>query len=153
RLAWEQSFGFSPIGLDQNFFDIGGHSLLAIAIVRALEEISGRSLPLSTVFQAPTIQAQLKLLAEAGFARFSTRITLRDGSRESPLFLLPGFGGNVFEFHRLAHLLRTPRAVIGLQARGLDPHDAPHMSVEAMALDHVETLRQVQPDGPYALAG
>jgi acetoacetyl-CoA synthetase len=153
RAIWEHYFGFAPIALDDNFFEIGGHSLLAMRILLELRETVGRDLPLSTMLYAPTIRQLARLVDCAEWTPFSTVVTLREGDRANPLFLVHGLGGNVLELVPLAAALHTRRAVLALQARGLDAAQAPHDRIEAMAVDYIAEIRRIQPAGPYAIAG
>jgi acetoacetyl-CoA synthetase len=153
KAIWEHCFGFSPIGIDDDFFELGGHSILAARILASLREIADRELPLSTLLYAPTIRRLAELARTAAWEPFSSVVTLRAGSRSRPFFLVHGLGGNVLELIALVQALRTSRAVLALQARGLEPGRAPHTSVQSMAADYVDEIQRIQPRGPYAIAG
>lgn len=150
---WEHRFGFSPIGIDEDFFELGGQSILAAQIVADLREITGRNLRLSSLVRTPTIRGLAALAHAAARDPFSPIVTLREGSRSRPFFLVHGLGGNVLDLVPLSQALRTARAVLALQARGLVPGREPHRSVQGMAADYVEEVRRIQPLGPYAIAG
>jgi acetoacetyl-CoA synthetase len=152
QVIWERIFHISPIGLDDNFFHLGGHSLLAFILFSEIRRQTGRDLPLSTLFHAPTIRTLTALLAE-GPAPFSLLVPLKPHGRGAPLFVVHGIYGNVVDMQRLANLLQSPRPVYALQARGLDPNDIPHRRVEDMADDYLRAIRGIQPSGSYALAG
>jgi acetoacetyl-CoA synthetase len=153
KAIWERCFGFSPIGIDDDFFELGGHSILAARILASLGQITDRDLPLSTLLHAPTIRRLAELARTAAWEPFSPVVTLREGSCSRPFFLVHGLGGNVLELVHLAQVLRTSRAVLALQARGLEPGREPHRTVQSMAADYVEEIQQIQPRGPYAIAG
>ena len=153
KSIWEHCCGFSPIGIDEDFFELGGQSILAAQILADLREITGRNLRLSSFIRAPTIRRLAELAREAAWEPFSPVVTLRGGSRSRPFFLVHGLGGNILELVSLAQALRTDRAVLALQARGLEPGRAPHSSVEGMAADYLEEIQRIQPRGPYAIAG
>ena len=153
KAIWEHCFGFSPIGTDDDFFELGGHSILAARILASLRQITDRELPLSTLLYAPTIRRLAELARAATWESFSPVVTLREGSRSQPFFLVHGLGGNVLELVHLVQVLRTTRAVLALQARGLEPGREPHHTVQSMAADYVEEIQRIQPSGPYAIAG
>ena len=153
KSIWEHCFGFSPIGIDENFFELGGQSILAAQIMADLREITGRNLRLSSLVRAPTIRRLAELAQAVAWEPFSPVVTLREGSRSRPFFLVHGLGGSVLELVSLGQALRTDRAVLALQARGLEPGRKPHSSVQSMAADYIDEIRRIQPRGPYAIAG
>jgi thioesterase domain-containing protein len=155
--VWEAFFQVRPVGVTDDFFALGGHSLLAVRLMAHIREETGHSLPLATLFQGATIERlALAIAGEPGAApaAWSPLVTIQPGaSGHTPLFCVPGAGGNVIYFHDLARHLGPERPVHGLQARGLDGTTPPHESVEEMAACYVEAIRAVRPHGPYALAG
>ena len=156
RLAalFEELLGTGPIGAQDNFFDLGGHSLLAVRLVARIRERFGKTLPLATLFQGPTLEQLAQALEDDASARpWSPLVTLQAGSDGPPLFCVPGAGGNVLYFRDLTRLLGPTRSIHGFQARGLDGRAPPHASVEEMAECYVEALQQVRPHGPYHLLG
>jgi acetoacetyl-CoA synthetase len=153
KSIWEHCFGFSPIGIDENFFELGGQSILAAQIMADLRENTGRNLRLSSLIHAPTIRQLAELARTVAWEPFSPVVTLREGSRSRPLFIVHGLGGNVLELVSLAQTLRTKRATLALQARGLEPGREPYRSVRAMAADYAGEIQRIQPHGPYVIAG
>ncbi len=154
---WEEVLKVSPIGVDENFFRIGGNSLLAIYIVVSIRERLGRELPVPVLVQAPTIEGLATVLQEEPTPQlFPALVPLQTKGAKPPLFVVHGAGGNVFYFVELARLLaaRDPeRPFYGLQARGLLTGEEPLLSIEAMATTYQDAIRSVQPTGPYHLAG
>ena len=99
---WEDLFGFSPIGLQDDFFQLGGNSLHAARLVAKIRALTGRDLPLESFLYAPTIE-QLALLMRAGNTiSSSTLVTLREGRRERPLFIAHSLSGTMLELWALA---------------------------------------------------
>ena len=150
---WEQLLGVSPIGRDDNFFEIGGTSLLAVPLFQAVYDRLGRGLPLSTLITAPTIAALAEIVREEPGAVRSSLVLLKEGRPQEPLFLVPGVAGDVLVLAPLAARMSTERRVYGLRSRGLADGEQPHRSVEEMAEYQLTQIREVQPTGPYALAG
>ncbi len=141
-----------PVHADDDFFDLGGSSMLAISLILEIEKETGRELPISSIYDAPTIGRMAVLLGSDQPASFSPLTVLRPGTGPTCLFLVHGFGGNVRELEPLALRLPAEVTVYGIQAVGLGG-EAPHDRVEAMASAYVEMIRTVQPNGPYWLVG
>jgi len=151
---WSVVLGVDRVGLDDDFFAIGGHSLLAAKLFARLDESFGRSLPLGVLFIAPTV----RLLAEhyrttrESKARSILVPLCATGSRPA-IFGVPGVFGNVIGFAELARALGSEQPFYGLQSVGLDGAEAPFDSIEKMATVYLGEIRSIQTRGPYALIG
>jgi thioesterase domain-containing protein len=151
---WESIFGRSGFGVRDNFFDLGGHSLLAVRMFAQVERVFGRRLPVSALFQAPTIEQLAFRLEGEGFrSPWRSLVAIQPHGSRPPLFLVPGMGGNVVGYLELARLLGPEQPFYGLQARGLDGREKPFERIEPMAEHYVNEVRAVQPKGPYYLGG
>ena len=120
---WRRIPGFESIGAGDNFFAVGGHSLLAAKLLSAISERFDIELPLTTLFEAPTVR-ELASVIRAGrvFRPASPLVPIRKQGSRPPLFCVHGIGGNVLTFERLAFHLSAEQPVYGLQARGLGWH-------------------------------
>lgn len=151
---WRRTLGFHSVGITDNFFEIGGHSLLAAKLAKAIGKRFETKLPISVLFQAPTIQQLAQLLRDRGWSpSWSPLVPISKEGVRAPVFCVHPIGGNVLSFQALSLHLGGDFPVYGLQARGLDNEELPHDSVEAMAADYVEAVREAQETGPYFLAG
>lgn len=151
---WEQLFQRGNIGRDDNFFDLGGHSLLAARLAGQVETLLGRRVPIAAFFQAPTISQLAEMLRREDWApAWSSLVPLKPAGGQPPLFLIHGWGGDVFCFVDLARELNVDRSIFGVQAVGLDGRRPRHTTVEEMAAHYAAEILSVQPDGPYHLAG
>jgi acyl carrier protein len=151
---WEETLGVRPIGLRDNFFDLGGHSLLAVRLFARLEKEFGRKVPLSVLYEAPTVEQLAALMRQKGWSpSWRSLVPIQPQGSKPPFFGLPGIGGNVLNYAGLARVLGSDQPFYGLQARGLDGKEAPFTSIEDMATHHIQELRTVQPHGPYYLIG
>ena len=151
---WEQVLGMTAIGVRDNFFALGGYSLLALRMFSAIEQTFGTRLPMAVLFQAPTVEQLAGVLADEGCTvRWRSLVAIQPEGKRPPLFAVPGVGGNVLVFARLAKLLGDDQPFYGLQARGLDGKEKPFMRVEEMAAHYIEEIRSVQPYGPYFIGG
>ncbi|HJT20927.1 MAG TPA: amino acid adenylation domain-containing protein [Nitrospira sp.] len=151
---WQQVLGIQEIGIHDNFFELGGHSLKAAQLFFHLETVFGKQLPLATLFQAPTIAQLADVLAQARWTPpWQSLVAIQPSGSATPLFVVPGVGGNVLVFARLAKLLGPEQPIYGLQARGLDGKETPFTSVPEMAAHYVEQIKRIQPTGPYFISG
>jgi aspartate racemase len=151
---WENLLGVKPIGVTDNFFDLNGNSLLASQLFTKVKQVCGRNLPLSTLFQAPTIERLADLLRTADSKRaWSSVVAIRPEGSKPPLFLISGLGGNVVRFRDLGRNLGLDQPVYALQPPGLDGEQAPLTRIEDMAAHYIREIRRVQPAGPYHFAG
>ncbi|AFZ00786.1 amino acid adenylation domain-containing protein [Calothrix sp. PCC 6303] len=151
---WEQVLGVQPIGITDNFFDLGGHSILAVKLFAQVEKKFAQKLPLATLFQAPTIQQLATLLNQTEQASWSSLVKIRSGdNKKKPLFFIHALGGNIIGYQTLIRHLSSQQPIYGLQAQGLDGKQAPHTRVEDMACHYIQEIRKIQPHGPYLFAG
>ncbi len=150
---WEDTFGFSPIGPQDDFFELGGHSLHAASLITKIRTLTGCDLSIASFFHSPTIERLAQVIRTGEAVTSSSLVVLREGNRERPLFIAHSLAGTVFELWALAREMDCHCTVYGIQARGLREGEVSNNSVEDMAVDYVEQIRSVQPDGPYALAG
>ncbi len=151
---WEKVLKQEPIGVEDNFFKLGGNSLLAVQLFNQIEKQLGQKLPLSQLFQSPTIQELALLLRNPQWQpSWSSLVPIKPTGSHPPLFCVHGIGGEVFTFERLSQYLDAEQPLYGLRAQGLDGKHPPHTSIEEMAADYLQEILQVQPIGPYFLAG
>jgi acetoacetyl-CoA synthetase len=150
---WSRALGLTSVESDANFFDLGGDSLMAVGLFLEVEREFGIKLPITAIYDAPTI-AELCTLIESEIApSFEHFVTLKPGSDETPFFIVHGVGGTVIELSGLGRLIRSPCAIYAIQARGLDGLAPPLERVEDMAALYVEQIKQKQPQGPYCIGG
>ena len=150
---WEELLDVSNPGIQDDFFAMGGHSILAIRLLALIRDRFGMELPLATLLQAPTIEALAQILrGDSAIRDFTHLVTLQKGTKR-PFFCVPGVGGTVFYFLKLASLLGRDQPFYGLQSRGVDGETAPYTSVEDIAYHYVQAIQTVQPAGPYLLGG
>jgi thioesterase domain-containing protein/acyl carrier protein len=147
---WAELFGLGRVGVADDFFALGGHSLLAVRLMARIEHAFGLKLPLSVLFEAPTIRHLARAIQGAPLRR-SALVRLHPGGAGRPLFLVHPAGGDVFDYRELASKLGTDRPVYGLQAVAEESTHSP--SMEGMAAQYLASVREAQPDGPWLLAG
>ena len=151
---WEALLGVQPVGLQDDFFEVGGHSLLAVRLFAEIEQTFGKKLPVAILFREPTIEGLAEVIRrEDPSVASSSLVVIQPGGSNPPFFCVHAFGGSVLRYRELASLLGPDQPVYGLQAKGLDGREAPHTRIEDMAEYYIEAVRDVQPTGPYYLGG
>ena len=173
---WEELLGVDPVGVRDDFFALGGHSLIAVRLFTRIKKAFHVEFPISVLFEAPTIERCAELVRRARGPMEAAAAAAGEGASpdtassgpvrkhvvamhsgepapRTPFFLVAGMFGNVLNLRHLAHLVGGERPFYGVQAKGLYGEDAPHESFEEMAAAYLAEIRQVQPKGPYLLGG
>jgi acyl transferase domain-containing protein/thioesterase domain-containing protein/acyl carrier protein len=169
---WEELLGVDRVGVQDNFFDLGGHSLIAVRLFAQVKRTYGVDFPMSVLFEAPTVEGVARLVREAvgdvesrgdepapaPERRYVHLVPMHAGAAprggaKTPFFLVAGMFGNVLNLRHLAALIGSDRPFYGLQAKGLYGDHDPHATFEEAAHDYLAELKQVQPEGPYFLGG
>jgi thioesterase domain-containing protein/acyl carrier protein len=151
---WEKVLNVRPVGLRDNFFDLGGNSLVAVRLFSEMRKLFGRSFPLSVLFQAPTVEKLADIIRKEGWSsHWTSLVPIQPGGSKPPFFCVHGGGGNVLIYRELARYLGADYPFYGLQARGLDGKSDYLTTTEAMAESYLREMRQLQPEGPYYLGG
>ena len=149
--VWAEVLGIRRVGVHDDFFDLGGHSVLAVTLLSRVERRFDRRLPLASLFGAPTVAGMAGLLRGATGTDRALVAPLRPAG-EVPLIVLPGAGGNLVYLHQLVAHLPERVSVHGLQPVFDGAVDLATL-VEDMAERYLPALREVQPEGPYHLLG
>jgi thioesterase domain-containing protein len=153
-LIWEDLLDIRPIGTRDNFFDLGGYSLLALRMLARIEKGIGTKLPVATFFWTSTIEEMAGTLRQTAWRPpWSSLVPIHAGGSQPPFFCVHGFGGGVLGYVDLAREVGPDQPFYGLQALGRDGWDEPHTSIESMAAHYLAEIRAVQPEGPYHLGG
>ena len=149
---WNDVLGVT-VGVHDNFFECGGHSLLAVRLFAEIEKRLGRRRPLATLFRAPTVAQLAAILEEDWTEAWSSLVPIQTAGDLPPFFCVHGLGGNVLEFYDLARHLGRGQPFYALQSRGLDGKQPLHNSIKEMAADYLREIRRRQPEGPYFIGG
>ena len=157
---WQELLGVERVALDDDFFDLGGQSLVAVRLFSKIRKTYQAEFGLSTLFEARTIRQLAQLVRQARKPAESVEIKassaivpIQTQGAHLPLFLISGLGGNVLNFHNLTRHLGEDQPVYALQPQGLDGKGPFHTRVEEMAAYYIREIRAIQPQGPYCLAG
>ncbi len=142
------------VGAEDNFFDVGGHSLLAVRLLERLAQETGVRLRLDVLFKAPTVRAMCdSILQQTGPQAWQCLVPVRTQGALPPFFCVHGIGGGVMELRDLVKYLHPERPLYGLQSAGISPEVNPTDSIEEMATTYLKEVLQVCPTGPYLLGG
>src|SRR5687767_8153710 len=175
---WGEVLGLEQVGRYDNFFELGGHSLLATQLVARIRHTFKVDLSLRRLFETPTLTAVAEFIdhirtgneqvdlsvgnnSAANTSPSPIRsqplpphlITLQPEGVRRPLFLVHPLAGLVFPYYELALRLGADQPVYGLQSIGIAGEASPLIQIEAMAEHYLAAIHQVQPEGPYQLAG
>ncbi|HSZ74499.1 MAG TPA: non-ribosomal peptide synthetase [Rhizomicrobium sp.] len=147
---WKRLLDLPAIDREANFFDLGGDSLLTLNMMFEIEEVLDIELPVTMIYQTPTIASLSEAIEQHAEYKFSPLVPIRSGEGP-PLFIVHGVGGNVMELFGFGKHIET--RVYAIQARGLDGREEPNHSIAEMAAYYLSAIRVMQPNGPYNLAG
>ncbi len=151
---WQQVLGVSQVGIHDNFFELGGSSLQAARLFAEIEKTFGKNLPLATLFEAPTVAQLVTLIStQEESVLWSSLVPIQTGGSKPPLFCIHGAGGNILMYRQLIPYLDSEQPIYGIQPKGLDGHETPLNRISEMASVYVNEMRDLQPEGPYYLAG
>jgi len=150
---WQRVLQLPSIRVDDDFFDLGGDSSLALQLFTEIAQVCDRELPPVTIYQARTLAALAALIEHPAPPRFPTLMLLKTGLKNPPIFLAHGLGGSVMDFFQPVRQIKSDHPIYGMQASGIDGLDDPLDRIEDMAEFYLNAVRDLQPHGPYILIG
>ncbi len=176
---WRELLRAERVHRDDNFFDLGGDSLLGVLLFRRIHAITGVNLPLTTLLTSPTLASQARVFRAAGATapkaptnvqtdnapddelpaaapspnQWSPLVPIQPEGSRTPLICVHAMGGNVLNYLQLARGLGKDQPVWGLQAQGLDGITRPLRTIKEMASLYRDEIRRQFPQGPYFLCG
>jgi len=178
---WTALLGVEDVGIRDNFFDLGGHSLVAVRLFARIKKLYGVDLSISVLFEAPTIETCAAILrrelgieldlsstkaaptaaeptpastvGQSDERRFNPLVVIAKGDGGLPFFCVHGAGGNVLNFRDLSRHLGNTQPFFALQAQGVDGRLPPLPTIEAMADLYLPEIERAWPQGPYVLGG
>jgi amino acid adenylation domain-containing protein len=151
---WERELDIHPIGVTDDFFDLGVTSIVAATLFAAIEHDLGDSLPLGAIFRAPTIETLAQLIeGEEDTSRWTSLVPIQPLGSRPPIFCVHGGAGTILHLQPLARRLGSEQPFYGLQSSGLYGGSSPIRTVEEMASHYITEMRQVHTGGPWLIAG
>jgi len=151
---WEEVLHMKPVGIKDSFFDLGGQSMVAGRLFARISRTFGKELPLSTLFQSPTIeQLAQHLRPKAESLEYPTVVAIKASGSRPPFFCVHGGAGSTLFLHRLASRLHPDQPFYGIEPEGMDGRPFQRPRIEEMAAHYLAEIRKVQPEGPYYIGG
>jgi len=151
---WEEVLGVRPIGIRDNFFDLGGKSLHAARLFTTIISRFGKELPLTTLIHASTIELlanEIRPLSKD--ANYPTLVPMKKTGSRPPFFCVHGGAGSTLFMHRLAAKMNADQPFYGVEPEGMDGREFQHTTLEHIAAFYLSEIRKVQPQGPYCVGG
>lgn len=142
---WEDILGVTPIGTEDRFFDLGGTSLSAVAMIERVQQRTAGSVQLGDFLRGQTIASLSQLLGGTS-ARTSRLIRVKTGGAKLPMMA-------ICEYYDIARHLPIDRPYIVIDLRYEEKVRNPDLTIDAVARRGIAAIRQHQPKGPYLLAG
>ncbi|MBK0368817.1 non-ribosomal peptide synthetase [Flavobacterium agrisoli] len=150
---WEESLNIKNIDIFGNFFEMGGHSLKALKIMTEIEKITGKRIPLSSLFKYSTVEKFAKFIKTDDDSYSDCLVPLKTSGHKTPLFIIHGAGLNVMNFVSLANKFDEDQPIYGIQGIKSNGFNEWYESIEEMAAHYIDAITKVNPSGPYAIAG
>jgi amino acid adenylation domain-containing protein len=151
---WQDMLPSRLINIRDNFFDLGGTSILAVSLMARIERVFAARLPLAALFKAPDIERlAIMLRKQVRFDSETPLVEIQPRGSKLPFFCVHGAGGTVLTFAGLAAHLGPDQPFYGLQSVAVNGGRKPTASIEAMAAHYIRSIRTVRPEGPYLLGG
>ncbi|MDF2434356.1 MAG: hypothetical protein JWP44_3987 [Mucilaginibacter sp.] len=151
---WQQVFKIDRVGVNDNFYELGGHSLMGLQIISRFNKETGKKLTAAMLFKNPTIPA---LLASAEKStkpsKWKSLIPIKATGNKTPLYIVHGDGLYVIGFNDLAKYVDKDQPVFGLQPGDLNDADKKIETMADIANHYINEILLHNPDGPYAIAG
>ncbi|MBP6643062.1 MAG: amino acid adenylation domain-containing protein [Flavobacteriales bacterium] len=147
---WGKALGTMDLSIHDNFFEVGGHSLLGIQILTQVEQQFGQAIPFNQMFLAPTIAQMAELLtSNRPQVRYEHLLPIQPNGSRIPLFCIHGDEANMF----LPKYLGSDQPFYGVSHQGDDGLPIPHRTVESIAARYIAEIKKERPHGPYILCG
>jgi aspartate racemase len=151
---WEDTLGITHIGIDDNFFDLGGHSLSALRMVNQIREKTGSEIPLETIFQAPTIKGQARYITNTGLKeKWSPLVIIQPKGDRIPFFCISPSVIDVVTYRNLAKHIHSDQPFYALYVRKDMPPRALSEDEGDVIDGFINAIQKIQPHGPYLLGG
>jgi len=145
---WEELLAVRPIGIEDNFFDLGGNSLPGLRLMSRIGKTFGKNLPVAAFYHTATVEQLAKLIISPSNPWFSL-VPIQTTGSKPPFFWLHGDSSDAF----LPRYLGPDQPVYGFRHQGGDGQPARYTTVEDIAAHYLSEIRAVQPNGPYFLGG
>ena len=141
---------------EDDFFRCGGNSLAAIELLIKIQREFQVNFPPDTIYLYPTIRQQVLLISQrsSNFVAYHPLIVpIRTNGTLPPLFCFHPIDGWIGQYQTISPFLDQNRPLFGVRARGLEPGEIPHQTMEEAVREYTDAIKTVQKEGPYHLVG
>lgn len=150
---WKKAMKRGSVSVQDDFFESGGNSLIAVAIINRINKEFHRNLPLYALFEAPTIEKLARKVDSDQVESSSRLVLLSSTGMKNPIYCWPGLGGYPMNLKLLADKVNINRPFYGVQAYGINQSEKPFPTLSEMAAEDIKEIKRIQPVGPYMLWG
>jgi len=150
---WINNIGVKNIGTNDNFFNLGGNSLLAAKTMTQIEKLTGKRLSLANLFKYPTIRQLASIINDPSHSPYKALIDIKPAGSKIPLYIVHGIGLNLLNFRNMVFNLDNDQPVYGIQSLGLNNKTEALDDMEEIAAAYNSEITAHNPTGPYAIAG
>ncbi|PYP88164.1 MAG: non-ribosomal peptide synthetase, partial [Candidatus Angelobacter sp. Gp1-AA117] len=154
---WQEVLRRERVGIYENFFNIGGHSLLAVQVISRIRQAFTVEMPLSVLFAAPTVARMAEYIAAVNEPDRSQSspvlVSIQPQGSRAPFFCVHAVGGQVISYAELSQEMGLEQPFYGLQSPPANYLPESGVSIEQLATLYNQEIRRVQPRGPYLLSG
>lgn len=153
--VWQDVLEAEQVGIRDNFFDLGGHSLKAARLVSRIYKEFNREISMREIFTSPTVEELGKRIdsSQAADEPFTPLACIQPHGKNIPLFFIHIARGDVFCYAELSRQLGSDYPFYGLRSFGVDPGTSLIKDIEEMAAKYIEAIRAAYPKGPYIIGG
>jgi thioesterase domain-containing protein/acyl carrier protein len=145
--------GTDPVSAEDNFFAIGGHSLLVMRVIADLEKEIGLLLPIRTMFDFSTPKSSAQEIIKGIKSEYQPILPLNTSGSATPIFAIHPAGGIGNVYKPISNYLGKDQPFYAIQARGLEVNEEPHQNIREMVESYLPAIKKIQPKGPYRLLG
>ena len=149
---WRRLLNLSTVGVDDDYFALGGTSVLAVSMFAEVARRYGVKLPLTSILESPTVRTLAQRIESHGLVRAENIVTLKAGGSRG-LFLVHDGDGETLLYRNLARRMPANIGVFGIKPRRIRHVPLAHVRLEDMAGFYVDRMRAIQPHGPYLIGG
>lgn len=157
-LVWKTILNIDSIGINDNFFEVGGESLRAVYLIAEINKLFFVELPVKAIWDAPTVKQLCVMIEEyqlkqTPYQLKNSIILLKKDKNGLPLFLIHPVGGTVFCYKSLVQYLNYTGSCYAIQDPSIEAKNLIFSSIESMAKIYIDLIKEFQAHGPYRIAG